>query len=267
MSPVSRIFAPHRVAMSSTAARSAVDTIDASSTTSRSPGRTGRCPRVRSLSLIRPRNSARLWLSVSPSAARTCAAFVDVVSPITRPAPASRQASASRATVRVFPVPAGADQDVDGPAGGQHAVGRLRLVIGQARAAQRRLRAVRRISAPPARGCAGVAVLAPQPRLDPRPVRAEQRGGAFRRNPRRAGLRGGAQQARLGVELAAGGVDLGAVPAPQAQPVRAPVRLRHRHHLRRGQQHRLRPGHRAAAPGWSAPPAGRVTCSPDRPPR
>jgi hypothetical protein len=139
-----------------------------------------------------------------------------------------------------LPGSGGADEDVDCPAGGQDAVGGLRLVVGQARAGQWRLRAVRRLRrAVCFRGCAGLRLFAPQPRLDPVAISAEGDGRLLRINLRAADLRGGPQQARLGVELGAGGVDLRAVAAPQAQPVRAPVGLRDRDHLGRGQLHDL----------------------------
>jgi hypothetical protein len=116
----------------------------------------------------------------------------------------------------------------------------LRLVVGQACAGQRRIRAVRPLSrAACFRGRAGWRLFAPQPRLDPLAVGAEGRGRLFGINLWSARLRGSPQQARLGVEHGAGGVDLRAVAAPQAQAVRAPVYLRDRDHLRRSQLHDL----------------------------
>ena len=87
---------------------------------------------------------------------------MEVVSPITRPTRASRQASRERGDHARLPGPGRADQDVDSPAGGQHPVGGLRLVIGQAGAAERSECAARRsIGAVRRTGRAGLAVLAP----------------------------------------------------------------------------------------------------------
>ena len=193
-----------------------------------------------------------------------CAAFVDVVSPITRPTPASRQASAIVTTVLVLPVPAGADQDVDGPARGEHAVGRLRLVIGQPSAAQRRLCAIERIGRASRRGglpCSRHSRASTRARSAPSaaaarsgaslgaPVCAAARSrrvsvSSWRgwcRSRRRAGATGSARP-RAGTPAA---------PAPSPARSAAPPR----------------PARLAAAPRRSAPPAAASPAHPDRPPR
>ncbi len=158
------------------------------------------------------------------------------------PAPASRQARASRATVRVFPVPAGPTR---------MSIARPEVSTPYAACAWSSARPASLSGGSPPPGASAAPGAPGWPcsrhsrasmRARSAPSSAAARSGAI---ARRAVLRRGAQQPRLGVQHGAGGVDLGAVPAPQAQPVRAPVRRRDRHHLRRGQQHRLP---RAAGP-------------------
>ena len=107
VSPVRITRAPPARATAWIAARSVVDTWEASSITTTSRGPARMAP-LDPPSSRRPRNWAMLYASARPSPAMTRAAFVDRVTPITRPPVQPVQARANAAMVWVLPAPAGA---------------------------------------------------------------------------------------------------------------------------------------------------------------
>ena len=86
---------------------SAIDIIDASSSSSSVPGRTVLGPRASRRPCRWPRNSAVLSARSTPASRSALRAAWEVVSPYTSPRPACRHSPATWAAVRVFPEPAG----------------------------------------------------------------------------------------------------------------------------------------------------------------
>ena len=107
-----------------------------------------------------------------------CAAFVAVVSPITRPDAGVPPCPGEPGDRPRLPGAGRPDQDVDRPPRGQHPVRCLRLVISQARTAQRRLAAAGRTGRAGAPG--GRARATAAPRCAPGPRRAARRRGPAR---------------------------------------------------------------------------------------
>ena len=100
-------MAPAAAAWVTTSAMSGVETMEASSIRTRSPGRSSTAPRAPRWPGRWPRNWAVLYDTGTP-AARVLRADWDGVMPITRPSPAAAHARPAAASTHVFPDPAGA---------------------------------------------------------------------------------------------------------------------------------------------------------------